>query len=116
MNENSKSILRRMIQESGKGLFSPSDLFNGIGQGGNNKVIHKLISEGYIEEVSQDHPNRSLGTYAITFYRVAAKGYLVFAPYWKRLWIFFTNDMAKILSIIAIIISILVGLKQIGLL
>lgn len=39
--------------------------------------------------------------------RITPKGYLEFDPLYKKIWRFFTEDMAKILSVIAIILSII---------
>ena len=46
--------------------------------------------------------------------RLTQLGWQEFDARYKKIWRFFNNDMAKMLSIIAIIVSILVGLKQLG--
>lgn len=56
--------------------------------------IHLLESENKIERVGN-------------IYEIRQAGYELFAPWYKKTWKFFTNDIAKILSIIAIILSII---------
>lgn len=109
MNVNAKNILGRMIREGNQGLRSPSDLFNGIGQGGNDKVIHKLISEGYIEEVPQSRPALGGGQQEITFYRVAEKGYRFFDPFHIKLWHSISGDIRTIIiaAITALITTVI---------
>ena len=116
ISREERDFLRRMIAHN-KPLMPPVDIFNGnnLGNHSSDKLIHKLISEGYINEVPQPFVDSIHGIVRdITYYRVSAKGYLVFAPTLERAWAFFTDDIAKVLSVIAIIISIIVGLKQIG--
>ena len=114
MNRTEKEFLKKVANYH-EGLLTPVVLFNGIGEQKSDKIIHKLIAERYIDEVPQEKFDSLLrGNYKIIFYRLSDKGYLVFSPIWKRLWSFFSGDMAKILSLIAITISILVGLKQLG--
>lgn len=108
-NNKAKEVLKK-VRDNSKGLLSQSDLINCLPDR-DTRLSHSLITSGFIEEVNRRI--KANGQEA-TFYRLTQKGYLVFEPWWKRTWAFFTNDMAKILSIIAIIISILVGLKQMG--
>jgi hypothetical protein len=107
MDKKEKSFLKKIINHVGGGIFergviSPASLFNVIGEYKNDKLIHKLISFGYIEEVPSDVNNRT-----VTFYRVSAKGYSEFDPWHKKMWQFFTDDMAKILSVVSLVLSII---------
>ena len=77
----------------------------------NERMFHKLLSEGYIDE---DKEQTVLGGGTISLYGLSAKAYAELRPWWNKVWDFFTDDMAKILSLVAIVISILVGLKQMG--
>jgi hypothetical protein len=103
MNKSGKDLLNKVVNYP-KGLLAPVDLFNGIGQNVNEKTIHKLISEGFIEEVPTTLNERNY-----TFYRVSEKGYTLFEPITKKVWIFIRNtkNLTAILSIIATVLSIL---------
>ena len=100
MEKEEKELLKELI-ESTEGML-PRDIFT---TGHKRKIAQKLIVQKYVEEFQYKNlPN----------YRATEKGHLMFESIWKRTWVFFRNDMAKILSIIAIIISILIGLRQMG--
>jgi len=89
----------RMLE---RGVISPMGLFNIIGEHKNDKLIHKLISFRYIDEKPIEiNGNKS------TYYKLSERGYGVFDPWYKKTLRFFTNDLAKILSLIAIILSII---------
>jgi len=100
MRKEEKELLKELM-ESNEGLLS-AQVFT---EGNKRKIAQKLIALDFVEEFQYKN---------IPCCRATGKGYLIFKPIWVRAWSFFTNDMAKILSIIAIIISILVGLKEIG--
>lgn len=100
MRKEEKELLKKLV-ESNEGLLSVLE----FAYGSNRKIAQKLTTMGYVEEFLFKN---------IPSYRATKRGHLVFEPIWIRAWTFFTNDISKILSIIAIIISILVGLKQIG--
>jgi len=107
MQKEEKDFLKKIIEHKGagrleRGTISPANLFNGLGKHSMDKLIHKLISLGYVEEV----PTR-VDDHTLNFYRPSEKGYNVFSPWYKKLGYFLTNDLAKILSIIAIILSII---------
>jgi hypothetical protein len=107
MNKEENNFLKKVINHKGGGMFergviSPASLFNGLGEHKNDKLIHKLISFGYIEEVPDDVNGK-----IVNFYRISEKGYNEFGPWYKKAWQFFTEDMAKILSIISLILSII---------
>ena len=107
-----KKLLKEFIDRGYK-LYEYSGLERVAG-GKDKKLLDKLIGTGYIEEIRRPMHAPSRGTFEMTFFRVSEKGYNLFNPWHQRAWGFFTNDIAKILSIIAVIISILVGLSQIG--
>lgn len=100
MKKEEKELLKKLIA-SDEGLLS-AEVFTA---GPYRKIAQKLVALDFVEEFKYKN---------IPCYRAKRKGYLVFEPIWVRIWAFFTNDMAKIISIIALIISILVGLKQMG--
>lgn len=107
MNKEETKFLKKVIGHKGWGMFergviSPASLFNILGEYKNDKLIHKLISFGYIEEVPDDVNGKM-----VNFYRVSAKGYAEFDPLHKKMWQFFTDDMAKVLSVISLILSII---------
>ena len=107
MKKEEKDFLEKIIKHNGggrleRGIISPATLFNGLGEHKKDRLIHKLISFGYIEEV----PTK-VNDYMLDFYRVSEKGYIIFDPLYKKFWRFFTSDMAKILSIISLILSII---------
>ena len=54
-----------------------------------------------IQITSDSFRSRTVSTYCLT-----EKGYMEFDPWYKKAWRFFTNDFAKILSLIATILSI----------
>ena len=100
MRKEEKELLKE-LKESGEGLLSTQVFTYGY----KRKIAQKLIALKFVEEFQYKN---------IPCYRLTDKGYLVFEPSHIRAWYFFTNDMAKILSITALIISILVGLRQMG--
>lgn len=107
MTKEEKIFLEKIINyncEGGfeRGTISPATLFNSLGEHKKDKLIHKLISFGYIE-VAPTQINNSVQN----FYRMSEKGYTIFDPWYQKSWRFFTNDMAKILSIISLILSII---------
>ena|SRR3989338_4096501 len=103
MKKEEKKLLRELV-ESQEGLLTVQVFTEGLNK---RKQAQKLIALGFVEEFQFKN---------LPCCRATRKGYLVFEPIWLRAWVFFTDDMAKILSIIAIIISGLVGLKELGLL
>jgi hypothetical protein len=102
MKKEEKELLRELVGSS-EGLLSVQ-VFT---EGSKRRIAQKLIALDFVKEFQYKN---------IPSCRATKKGYLMFDPLFVRAWTFFTDDMAKILSIIAIVISILVGLKQIGLL
>ena len=100
-----KTILREILERKHKGLFSPADLFNGIGKGVKEKEIHELISEGYIEEVPIDRPFSEIGSHrmvkSIIFYRLSSRGKKFIAPAYKRVFYFMQNKTKFLIAIIA---------------
>lgn len=74
-----------------------------------NIIQHlKLLREEKKIEVSNKFLSNSFyGQHNPGWARLTSKGYKEFDPWYKKFWNFFTNDMAKILSIIATIISII---------
>lgn len=92
MTKEEKELLKELIQ-SDAGF---RDVFS-LGQN-QKKTTQLLIAGGMAEEFQYKN---------ISCYRATGKGYLVFEPFWKRAWVFFTDDLAKVLSIIATILSII---------
>lgn len=112
MKKEEKEFLKKIIEHKGgsileRGIMSPATLFNSLGEHKQDKLIHKLISFGYIEEVST-----RVNDYMLNFYRASERGYAEFDPIHKKIWKFFTNDMAKILSVISLILSIIAAMAS----
>lgn len=113
MNYSEKELLKTVVNFH-SGLLSPAEMFNTVGQHQNEKEIHKLITEGFIEEVPTTRNERSY-----IFYRATQKGHMVFEPILKKGWIFLRDlkNLSTILSIIATIlsiVSIIISLKNNG--
>lgn len=100
-----KEILRKMLEQSGKGLFSPADLFNGIGNSKKEKEIHELISEGYIAEVPEEKTFTEKGSRRMvkkfTFYRLSSKGRKFIDPVYKKFW-HFIGEKTKWIIVISL--------------
>lgn len=80
-------------------------LFLNIGEQKSGKLIFNLMRFGYLEKFSKDvgadcHQMQD-------FYMVSRIGYEVFDPWYKKGWRFFTNNFAKCVSLISIILSII---------
>lgn len=101
MDKNKESLLRKILAYPNKGLFSPADLFNGIGDGKNEKEINELISEGFIHEI----PHTIHFGKTITFYRLSEKGRVFASIFYKKIWYLTKSDLKTI--IITVIISII---------
>ena len=91
MEEIEKNLLKKLLNHS-EGLLSPADLFNGIGEGKSEKIIHKLITEGHIEEVPHTIHERNY-----TFYRLTEKTHALFYPIHKRMWYFTKGDIRTVI-------------------
>jgi hypothetical protein len=92
MKEEEKELLKTLVH-SNEGMLS-RDVFTG---GKNRKLSQRLIAFQFVEEFQY----KNLPTY-----RATEKGLMVFEPVMKRAWHFFSNDMAKILSILATLLSV----------
>jgi hypothetical protein len=111
-----KEILRELLERKNKGLFSPADLFNGIGNDKKEKEIHELISEGYIEEVFEEKTFSEIGSRRMvkkfTFYRLSSKGRKFIAPIYKKIW-YFIGEKTKwiiVISLTAVITAVITWL------
>lgn len=103
-------IIRRLNEDTERGIY-----YNGafleilqelVGKYFHEKILQNiklLLDENKIEK--DDHLSLSLS--GIGWVRITARGYQVFDPWYKKLWKFFNNDFAKILSIIATILGII---------
>ncbi len=104
MTEQEKSILERVANHPA-GLLYPVLMFNVIGEHKNNKEIHRLISEGYIEEIPYPTPSGKM----LTGYRATKKGRSVFYPLTKKVWYLLGGDIrTAIFSIITSVITTIV--------
>ncbi|MHB8860389.1 MAG: hypothetical protein ACYC48_01490 [Minisyncoccota bacterium] len=97
LSREEKDLLRKMLDYSSP-IILQAELFNKT----NEKLIYKLISERYIDEIREDLP----GSGTLFFYKLASRGYAAFKPWWEKAWSFFTDDFAKVLSIFATALSI----------
>ena len=107
VSREEKLFLRRLL-DSPRPIAFPIEL---IYVDADDKTLHKLVSQGYITEIQEP---AMIGGGTSYFYKLSDKAYAEFRPWWQKAWGFFTNDMAKVLSVLALLISILVGLRQIG--
>lgn len=92
MNREEKVLLKSLVT-SAEGLLS-REVFS---TGSNRKPSQRLVVQGFVEEFEYKN---------MPSYRATEKGLMVFEPVVRRAWYFFTNDMAKILSIFATLLSI----------
>lgn len=107
-----KDFLKKLIVIDGGGVDSDR-LYGLAGNDNERRLIQKLLSVGHIETFSRIVFTHA-GDHELTFFRVSKKGHELFDTWFVRIWEFFTDGMAKILSLIALIISILVGLHEMG--
>jgi hypothetical protein len=98
MIKKEKDILKEVINHP-DGLLAPVDYINCVCKRDKN-TAHKLVSQGYIEEVPTTLPT---GHY--NFYRATEKGHSIFYPIPKKIWYFIKGDVRTI--IVAIIVSII---------
>lgn len=105
MDKIEKAFLRKMI-EWNEGLLSPATLFNGVGQHSSDKLIHKLITEEYIEEVPH-----TINEKHYTFYRTTEKTRSIFYPTYKKLWFFIRGDIRIIIiSVVTALMTTIITL------
>ena len=106
MSAKEKEILSQAVERGG--LLSPADLISGIAQG-DRKSVENLVAKGYLEEVAQAIDTVKMGSAkSVNFYRVSAKGLMVFEPWHVRFWELIRGDTRTI--IVSIITAILVTL------
>lgn len=92
MTKQEKELLKTLVY-SDEGLLTR----NVFTSGSNRKISRRLAAQNFVEEFEYKK---------ISCYRATEKGLMVFEHAIKRAWYFFTNDMAKILSILATLLSI----------
>lgn len=86
MNKAEKYFLKKVV-DFHTGLLAPVDLF----RHNSDKIIHKLIAEGYIEEVPTTRNNKEY-----TYYRASQKGHCVFYPFHKKIWLSLKGDVRTV--------------------
>lgn len=116
MDGSKELLLRKMLNYPNKGLFSPANLFNGIGNGKSEKEIHELITDGFVEEVLKEMPHstpgNAMGVSKITFYRLSRNGKLLLSPFYIRIWNFIKDDFRTIIiTIITSVITTAIAIK-----
>lgn len=110
MNKKEKEILRMAIERK-QGLYSPSEMINGISHQ-DRSLIEDLVVKGYLEEVPQEVPGGpNHGSMTINFYRVSHKSLVSFDSWYKRLWFYFKGDLRIV--IVSIITSAVVTILTI---
>jgi|GEM_PF-6794005 len=92
MTKKEKELLKKLA-DCHDGTLTQREFFDR----GNQKIARRLVSVGLVAEVSYKN---------VSSYQLTEKGWLMLGPIYKRFWYFFTNDFAKILSIVATILSI----------
>ncbi len=112
-NKFKKHILKILFQEGQVVQYSDlrEKLVNNFGYNNDNDLGNKLNhylkvleSEDKIEKEEKVYYGGSLTVFCIS---LLSEGYKVFDPWYTKLWRFFTTDFAKILSIIATLLSII---------
>lgn len=114
--DRKRELLKKMLDYTNKGLFSPAEIFNAIGNGKSEKEIHELITDGFIEEVPKEMPhstpNNPVGVSKITFYRLSRNGKLLLSPFYIRIWNFIKDDFRTIvITILTSVITTAIAIK-----
>jgi len=109
-----KDLLKKVIHIDGGGI-TRQKLYSLAENDSEARLLQKIISLGYIE-LYFTRARAGVNNIDLEYYRVSEKGYMLFEPFYKQAWDFFTTDIAKILSLISIVISILLGLREFNLL
>ena len=115
MNKNIKILIFRMLDKKGSSLFR-YDINKNLRDfpvENINHVIETLIDDGLLKR-TQTTLSAFMGPEYSDYVELTTKGYDFFKPWYKKILNFISEDMTKIFSLIAIIISILVGLRQLG--
>lgn len=105
MEKGEKDLLKKIVF-CHQGLLSPAELFNSLGGYKSDKIIHRLISNGYIEEVPTTRHDRNY-----TFYRASQKGQDVFSPIYIKVAHAIGGDIRTI--IVSVIVSAITSLLSI---
>lgn len=108
MTKKEHTILEEAIK-SRRGLYSPSDMINGIAKQ-DHASVQGLVVKGYLQEVPQDMPGIHPGsTYSVTFYRLTEKGLLHGEPLYKKIWFHFRGDVRTVLvSVVTALLTTLI--------
>ncbi len=98
MKKIEKDFLKKFLLRH-EGLLSPVDLFNSVGEHKSEKLIHKLIATGFIEEVPHRVYERDY-----TFYRLTEKAHSIFYPFHQKIYFLIKGDIRTVIvsSIVAI--------------
>lgn len=104
MTEKEKSILKKAV-DSHEGQISPSTMINGYAEG-NQGLVERLVSQGYLERVYQFREGLHQATYSIIFYAVTEKGLMQFASVPTRLWFNFKSQITLWIGIVSVVVSV----------
>lgn len=102
MKGKEKEILKKLVKHS-KGSLSPHEMKTVIARR-DERSVHNLISNGYIEEVPTRKNDRDY-----IFYRATEKGLLFFDKWHKKVWFSIKGDVRNIIvsAITAVVIYFL---------
>ena len=100
MTNEEREILRKILDYP-SGLLSQSDFLNLL-PNRNTRIMHSLITSGYIEEVTR---RIKFQQFEATFYRITEKGRMVFAPFYRRYWFAIKGDVRTV--IVSVITALL---------
>ena len=103
MNQKEKSVLKKAV-DSHEGQISPATMINGYA-GGDQGLVERLVSQGYLERVYQFREGLRNATYSIIFYTVTEKGWMQFASPSERLWFAFKTNVALWVGVFSIIVG-----------
>ena len=100
-----KKELLKIIIDGNYKEYEYKNLIKLVGEN-ESKLIRELIGTKYIDEVKRNVYAGSRGNIEIIHYTVSEKGYLVFEPFYKKIWFTLKGDIRTI--IIAVITSIII--------
>jgi hypothetical protein len=113
MNKNIKKQLLKILKAEGASLFEEQvkEKLPKVSIQSFDHIVGILVDEGFIKKTKAEI---GLIFSVKDFYllELTAKGYKYLKPWYSKFLSFITDDMTKIFSLIALLISILVGLKQ----
>lgn len=103
MKKEERDVLEKAVN-SREGQISPATMINSYA-GGDQSVVERLVSQGYLERVYQFQEGLHQATYSIIFYAVTEKGLMYFAPFFVRVWFNFKSNTALWVGVFSIFVG-----------